>query len=45
MTRQLISATSNHCSVRLTRSVRRRAASLCAGHDQQLGGASPLPNL
>jgi hypothetical protein len=21
------------------------AATLCAGHDQQLGGASPLPNL
>ena len=33
------------CSVRPTRSVRRRAATLCAGHVQQPGGASPLPNL
>jgi hypothetical protein len=29
----------------LTRSVRRRAATLYAGHVQQLGGANPLPNL
>jgi hypothetical protein len=29
----------------LTRIVCRRPAALCAGHDQQLGGASPLPNL
>src|SRR6266849_7684067 len=45
LTQNLSQPSSNHCSVRLTRSVRRRAASLCAGHVQQPGGVSPLPNL
>src|SRR5713101_2158736 len=36
---------SSDACVLYTRSVRRRAASLCAGHAQQLGGESPLADL
>jgi hypothetical protein len=45
VTQNLSQPTSNQSSVHLTRSVRRRAATLYAGHVQQLGGANPLPNL
>ena len=42
---QLISAARPPPLHYLMRSVRRRAATLYAGHVQQLGGANPLPNL
>ena len=44
MTRQLISNTSNHCSVRLTRSVRRRSASFksACGKSHQIGTENAL---